>query len=227
MEYSVYSEEYKMSELYDKIIEQRGGFENIVARIPGFRGYLDNKARREADRLIRDHLADQFSARVSQFVAVEKVLLNSDGLAYMGKSNAVKTNLQHFRDRVQTAAPGYSGPFEQVKVTPEDLEAVYSFDEAMIRYVDQFDDAIGALEAAVSAKTGIDEALAAIDKLTREANQAFDLRTDILTQLSKGLGTGMSSGYSRLSDPIPSVADPISEATDTVVSDDLPENPSQ
>jgi hypothetical protein len=215
-----------MSELYDKIIEQRGGFENLVARIPGFRGYLDNKARREADRMIRDHLADQYSARISRFIAAEKTLLDNDGFAYMGKTNGVKTNLQHFRDRIKTAAPGYSGPFEQVKVTPEDLEAVYSFDEAMIRYVDQFDDLIGAFESVASSKTGIDEALTAIDKLTREANQAFDLRTDVLTQLSKGLGTGMSSGYSRLSDPIPA-ADPISEATDTVISDDLTENPSE
>lgn len=215
-----------MSELYDKIIEQRGGFENLVARIPGFRGYLDNKARREADRMIRDHLADQYSARITRFVAAEKALLDNDGFAFMGKTNGIKTNLQHFRDRIKTAAPGYSGPFEQVKVTPEDLEAVYSFDEAMIRYVDHFDDAIAAFESAASSKTGIDESLSTIDKLTREANQAFDLRDDVFTQLSKGLGTGFRSSYTPLSDPIPA-ADPISEATDTVISDDFTENPSQ
>lgn len=216
-----------MSELYDKIIAQRGGFENLIARIPGFRGYLDNKARRAADRMIRDHLADQLSAQISRFVDVEKALLDGGGLAYMGKTNAVKTNLQHFRDRVKTAAPGYSGPFEQVKVTLEDLESIYSFDEVMFRYIDQFDEVIGALEGAASAKSGIDEALTTIDKLTREANQAFDLRDDILTQLSKGLGTGISSSYSRLSDPLP--AAPTTDSAEATLPDsgEPSENPSR
>jgi len=176
-----------MSELYDKIISQRGGFENLVARIPGFRGYLDNKARREADRLLRDHLADQFTARISRFIDTEQALLNNDGFSYMSKTSAVKTSLQHFRDRLKTAAPGYSGPFEQVKVTPEDLERIYRFDDAMFRYLDQFDEALNAFSTAVSAKSGIDEALAALDKLITEANEAFTLRDDVLTQLSKGM----------------------------------------
>jgi hypothetical protein len=176
-----------MSELYDKIISQRGGFENLVARIPGFRGYLDNKARREADRLLRDHLTGEFTARINRFIDIEQVLLSNDGFSYMSKTNAVKTNLQHFRDRVKTAAPGYSGPFEQVKITPEDLDRIYSFDEAMIRYVDQFDDALDAFATAASSKAGIDEALTALDKLTTEANEAFDLRDDVITQLSKGM----------------------------------------
>ena len=105
----------------------------------------------------------------------------------MSKTSAVKANLQHFRDLVKTAAPGYSGPFEQVKISPDDLEKIYSFDEAMIRYVDQLDAALNALDTAAASKTGIDEALAGIDKVTTEAQQAFSLRDDVLTQLSKGV----------------------------------------
>lgn len=176
-----------MSDLYDRIISQRGGLENLVARIPGFRGYLDNKARREADRLLRDHLSDQFTSRINRFFDIEKALLDSSGLSYMSKTNNLKTRLQHFRDRIKTAAPGYSGFFDPIKVTPEDLERIYSFDEAMIRYVDQFDEALNTLSGAVSASSGIDEALTALDKLVTEANEAFTLRDDVLTGLSKGM----------------------------------------
>lgn len=176
-----------MSDLYDKIISQRGGFENLVAKIPGFRGYLDNKARRSADRLVRDHIADEYAARIDRFAKIEKTILDGGGLSYMSKTNAVKANLQHFRDLVKTAAPGYSGPFEQVKITPDDLEKIYSFDEAMIRYVDQLDAALNTLDTAAASKSGIDEALVGIDKVTAEAQQAFSLRDDVLTQLSKGV----------------------------------------
>jgi hypothetical protein len=176
-----------MSDLYDKIISQRGGFENLVAKIPGFRGYLDNKARRAADRLVRDHIADEYSARIDRFSDIEKTVLDGGGLASMSKTAAVKANLQHFRDLVKTAAPGYSGAFEQIKIMPDDLEKIYSFDEAMIRYVDQLDAALNTLDTAAASKTGIDEALAGVDKVTAEAEQAFSLRDDVLTQLSKGV----------------------------------------
>jgi hypothetical protein len=174
-----------MSDLYDKIISQRGGFENLVAKIPGFRGYLDNKARRAADRMVRDHIADELSKRVNRFIDAEQKLLDGGGLSYMSKTNAVKSSLQHFRDQVKTAAPGYSGPFEEVKIAPDDLEKVYSFDEAMIRYIDQFDTALITLDEAAASKTGVEEALAAVDKVTTEASEAFSLRDDVLTQLSQ------------------------------------------
>lgn len=174
-----------MSDLYEKIVSQRGGFEDLVAKIPGFRGYLDNKARRTADRLLRDHVADEYAMRIDRLGDIQKTILDNGGLSYMSKTNDVKSNLQHFHDLVKTAAPRYSGAFEEVKITPDDLEKIYSFDEAMIRYVDQLDAALNALDTAAASKTGIDEALAGVDKVTNEAEQAFHLRDDVLTQLSK------------------------------------------
>jgi hypothetical protein len=174
-----------MSELYDKIISERGGFEKLVARIPGFRGYMDKNARRAADRLLRDHIAGLLSQRVNRLVDIEKKLLDGGGLKYMSETSSAKTKLQHYRDRVKAAAPGYSGFFEKVKVGPEELEQLYAFDEALVRYADQFDKALEALGQAVTGKTGIDEAIEALDKLTIEANEAFTLREDVLTKLDK------------------------------------------
>ena len=176
-----------MSELYDKIVSQRGGLEDLIAKIPGFQGYLDNKARRTADRLLRDHVADQYAIRIGRLGDIQTTILDNGGFAYMSKITSVKSNLQHFHDLVKTAAPGYTGPFEEVKITPEDLDKIYSFDEAMIRYVDQLDKALNTLDTAAASKTGIDEALAGIDTVTNEAEQAFHLRDDVLTQLSKAV----------------------------------------
>ncbi len=55
-----------MSDLYDQIVNQRGSFEQLLARLPGFRGYVDKGARRTADRMLRDHLSDQLGQRVNR-----------------------------------------------------------------------------------------------------------------------------------------------------------------
>ena len=176
-----------MSELYDRITSQPGSLERLIKRIPGFAGYLDKKARRTADRLLRDHIADELSRRINRLAEIEKTLLENGGLSYMSKTSSAKTKLQHFRDLVKTAAPGYSGIMEAIKIGPDEMDKLYSFDEALIAYADKFDGALNTLAKAATDKTGIDEAIAALDALTIEANDAFTLRDDVLTNLSKSV----------------------------------------
>ena len=176
-----------MSALYDRITSQSGSLERLIKRIPGFTGYLDKKARRTADRMLRDHIADELSRRVARLTEIEKTLLDNGGLSYMSKTSSAKTKLQHFRDLVKTAAPGYSGIMEALKIGPDEMDKLYSFDEALIAYADKFDGALNTLAKAATDKTGINEAIAGLDALTIEANDAFSLRDDVLTNLSKSV----------------------------------------
>jgi hypothetical protein len=176
-----------MSDLYNQIVSERGSFERLLARMPGFRGYIDKGARRAADRMLRDHIADLLAQRVQRLTGIERKLLDGGGLSYMSKTASVKMKLQTFRDRVAAAVPGYSGWGESIKVDEEALERIYSFDEALIRYADKFDEALNTLETNVANKEGVDSALDALDALTTEANQAFSLREDVLTNLNKSL----------------------------------------
>ncbi len=176
-----------MSELYENIVNQRGGFEKILARIPGFSGYIDRAARRTADRMIRDYVAGLMTEQVNRLINVEKSLLKNGGLQYMSETASVKTKLQTYRDRIKAAAPGYSGFMAARKIEAEQLEKLYAFDEAQMRYADQFAVAIEALSTAVKEKSGIEEAIEALDALTIEANEAFSLREQVLIDLDKSL----------------------------------------
>ena len=55
-----------MSELYDQIVSQRGSMQRLLARIPGFRGYQDKAERRNADMMLRDHIAGELAKRVKR-----------------------------------------------------------------------------------------------------------------------------------------------------------------
>lgn len=176
-----------MSELFDQIVSMRGSFENLLARIPGFRGYIDKATRRTSDRMLRDHISAELTARLNRLAALEVELLENGGLSHMSATRSAKEKLQTFRDRVKAAAPGYSGFMEAVKVDSEALERLYAFDEAQIRYASQIDELLNNLEAAISSGDGVAEAVRALDGLAREANEAFSLREDVLTNLSKSL----------------------------------------
>ena len=176
-----------MSDLYDQIVSQRGTMQRVLARIPGFRGYQDKAERRVADRMLRDHIAGEIAKRVNRLAAIEKSLVENGGLAYMSKTRSAKTKFQTYHDRIKAAAPGYSGFFAAQKIGDEELEKLYSFDEAQVRYVDRFDEALDLLDTAVKSNENIDDAIAQLDALTIEANEAFSLREDVLTNLDKSL----------------------------------------
>ncbi|MBZ0290619.1 MAG: hypothetical protein K8I30_23545 [Anaerolineae bacterium] len=176
-----------MSDLYDQIVRQRGGLQNLLQRIPGFRGYNDRADRRTADTMLRDYIAGELAKRISRFASIEKTLVDNGGLMHMSKSRDAKTKLQTYHDRVKAAAPGYSGFFAAIKVNAEELERLYAFDEAQIRYVDRFDEALNQFEQAVNSKEGIEATIAALQALATEANEAFSLRENVLTNLDKSL----------------------------------------
>lgn len=169
-----------MDDLYAKIVRERGSVERLMARIPGFRGYMEMNARRQADRLLRDHIAALLKAQINRLAEAEKLLLETGGLSYMSQTRSAKTKFQTYIDRIATDVPGYSGFFDAVKIGEDDLAVIYAFDEALLDYVEKFTQAIDALYQAATTGEGVQEAIRALDALAIEANQAYSLRDQIL-----------------------------------------------
>lgn len=171
-------------DLYSRIVGERGSLEKLAARVPGFRGYMEKSARRQADRMIREHVADQLTTQLTRLSTIERMILDAGGLSLMSKTRSAKTKFQTFIDRIATDTPGYSGFFEAMKVDSEDLSVVYAFDMALIEYVDKFKEELDALEAAAMANEDLDAAIRELDRLTIEANEAYNLRESVLQDLN-------------------------------------------
>ena len=167
-------------DLYQKIVSQRSGLAWLTSKIPGFAGYMEMNARRTADRLIREHIANQFEQRKDRLIDLERKLVSVGALAVMGATKSLKTKFQTLIDRIATDAPGYSGFFAANSIGPDELENIYAFDEAMLRYTDDLDTLLDSLETAIKAKESIEDAVAELDNLVLEANIAYDLRDDLV-----------------------------------------------
>jgi len=176
-----------MSDLYEQIVNERGSFERLIARIPGFRGYLDNKARRDADRQVRDYVASLIHQQIQRYVRVENALLNSGGFSMMPRTSSIKAKIQRYHDRLKAAAPGYSGFFAAIKIGDQEMESLYAFDELQVRFADKLAEAIDAFEQAVTAKGDVEGALAGVESIADEANDAFSKREDTITALDHSL----------------------------------------
>ncbi len=175
------------NDLYDRIVSQRGSWEDLLTRIPllgdNIEDYFNMSAQRDADRIIREHIAGKLREQLTRMAQIEKTILDNGGLRYMSKTRSAKTRLQTLADRIGTAAPGYAFT-GALHVGQEELFQIYAFDEAMLRYVDQVREAMDGLQQAAVANEGIDEAIGALEAVVAEADSAFGMRQNILAGLS-------------------------------------------
>ena len=176
-----------MSDLSEKILGQKGRLENIIMKIPGFKGCHEKEARRQADRMLRDYIASEIDRRVDRLVRLENRILDKIGMATADTNARCQNRSFSIITTGETAAPKYDGMWAQMKIGPTELDKIYSFDEAQIRYVEKFDEALDALEAAIAAPDTLDAAVEALHAAATEAHDAFDLRDEVLTELSKSI----------------------------------------
>jgi hypothetical protein len=172
------------SELYERIVSERGALENIIAKIPGFKGYHEKNARRQADTMLRTFLAERIESIVKKFERVENDILgNGTGLSHMSRTREIKTKMNAYHDHVRTATPKYSNMFASIKIGNDELDKIYAFDEAQVKYIDELETSVGVLQTTVDKGEAFKDALEAVYDAAQTAIDAFGLRDDVIMEL--------------------------------------------
>ncbi|MBN1259848.1 MAG: hypothetical protein JXB35_04125 [Anaerolineae bacterium] len=167
--------------LLDRIKDDMFGLERGIANVvPGYKGYKQKELRREADKLLRDTIVSRMRTVKTQLDGLQQELIGAGKIDLLDETGSAATQLQMFIDRVRTAAYGYGGFFDAVRIKEDDLDRVYQFDAALLDYAERIEGAID------RARTGIHgEDLRAhvlmVRDLAREANATFDDRREVMT----------------------------------------------
>ena len=172
-----------MADFFQRITEDQGAVEDLVRKIPGFKGYFERQDRRAADRLLREHVARGFGSQLAEFNRLQRELVDEGGLRYMERAQRIDTKLRTFIDRIESAAQGYAGLFDAIKVTEDDLQRLYAFDSALLLYQDQLAAGLAQLEGAIGTD-GVEDVLEQLESVVSEANRTFDRRVEAIQGLS-------------------------------------------
>lgn len=175
-----------MTDLRQTIPDQMGGLESLAMKIPGYKGYKEKEMRREADSLLRQHLAAKLSEGLSQAEDLAKQMLTGPGLSQLAELNSGNTRLQTLIDKVKTASQGYSGFFDAIKVKEDELDKLYEFDNQVLANVADLTAALEAIQTALDG--GEASTLAPVvrryGKTVSDLSALFDKRRDVLTGLA-------------------------------------------
>ncbi|MBN1305395.1 MAG: hypothetical protein JXA13_13235 [Anaerolineales bacterium] len=170
-----------MSDLYERVTNDQDIFKKLASKIPGFSGYVDRQNRRAADKLLRETVAGAFEKLWKRASDLQVDLVNEGKIEFVDDMEKAAIQLRTFIDKIRTAAYGYSGFFDAVKVNEEELAQLYAFDAAFFDVGDQIAGALDNVEASLGDPDGLPAAIRHLITLAREATQTFDHRSEAIT----------------------------------------------
>ena len=159
---------------------QMGAVERLLKGLPGIGGYIDKELRRDADKQVREGLARTLEQSKVELLEIQNRLLSGGGLLYMDDVDRAIVKLQTLIDRIKTAAYGYAGLFDAVRIKEGALDALNRFDVAMVGEVGQLNDAITALSNAVADNANVQPVISRVTKVVSDLNLLFDKRKDAI-----------------------------------------------
>jgi hypothetical protein len=168
-----------MSDLFDRVTGHQDLFTKILAKVPGFSGYIERQNRRQADKILREAIADRFQEQWQRISGLQRDLIRQGELQFAGDLESAAIKLRQFIDRVRTAAYGYAGFFDAIKINENELAGVYQFDLQLLTLVEEISAAVDNVESSI----GTDGLPAAIRHLTTRSQMAvetFNRRTEVL-----------------------------------------------
>jgi len=159
---------------------QMGAIERLLKGLPGIGGYIDKELRRDADKRVREGLARTLEQSKAQLLEIQNQLLGGGGLLYMDDVDRAIVKLQTLIDRIKSAAYGYAGLFDAVRIKEDALDALHRFDVAMVGEVSQLNDAITTLTNAVADNNNIAPVISRVTKVVSDLNLLYDKRKDAI-----------------------------------------------
>ncbi|MEW6731395.1 MAG: hypothetical protein AB1489_08670 [Acidobacteriota bacterium] len=148
----------------------------LSAKIPGYRGYLEKERRRDVDKLYRDQLANQLQQLKSPLNEVVCELSNNGRLMEVKNIEPITNKLDRIENRIRYASYGYSGFFDIVKVTEQELDRLYNFDLGLAENIEAIKAQIATLFQRADSADNLKTAASMLEHTLDELNIRFNER---------------------------------------------------
>jgi len=162
------------------VTDGMSGFEKLINKIPGYGGYKEKEMRRDADKLLRDHI---YGVLTEQRRRIEDIQgeLGVEYIESVEKIGKARRRLQTLADTVHTAAYGYAGLFDAARVKEEELDALYEFDNGLLAEADNIAAGIDSLQSAMDNGEGLGGAIRELTATITRLQELYNRRKDVIT----------------------------------------------
>jgi hypothetical protein len=179
VEETIKEEGSMVSDPLGKITEGKDLIGKVRNFLSGFVGYVDRENRREADKLLRETIAQRYEEQWGRISELQRQLVSAGQLELVDDLEAATIKLRAFVDRVKGASYGYAGFFDAVRIHSDELEKVYEYDVALLEGAQNIANAVDNVAASIGSD-GLPAAIRHLISLSQEAIDAYNRRDEVI-----------------------------------------------
>jgi hypothetical protein len=173
-----------MNDILQRVSSEKDFFKKILEKVPGFNGYVERSERRQADKLVRESIADRFDSLWGRISALQRQAISDGNIELIDDLEAPALKLRQFVDRIRTASYGYAGFFDSIKIRTEELDEIYQYDYALLASEEEVGRAIDNVESSMGTD-GLPAALRHLTQLAQDCLDAFEKRKEVVIQMTE------------------------------------------
>ena len=166
----------------ERVQESEKLLERMMLALPGFRGNQLREQRREADKLVRNHIYDVLEHARDDMTKCLQVLSDSKSSELIEPMNRLIARIDRVAEKVNHASYGYSGYFDSVKIEEPELDRMLAYDTQLMDLARKLSDGVSGFrkdleqnrpENARSTQQALDSALT-------DMEASFDQRKSVI-----------------------------------------------
>jgi DNA repair ATPase RecN len=124
----------------ERVQESERLLEQLMLNIPGFRGYKIREQRREADRIVREHVYEVLQRSRDDLMQCMQTLSDSRITELIEPLNMLLAKVDRVSEKVNRASYGYSGFFDSVRIDAPQLNQMLTYDSQIMDLARKFQD---------------------------------------------------------------------------------------
>ena len=152
----------------------------LLDQIPGYRGYRLKEQRRDADRRVREAVAQAYETELARVERVARNLAKARRISDVGPVEDVSQRIRLLINRIRAETPGYGGLFSDRPIDGVALDQLRLFDESLMQGVVDLRTEVDALERASSTGEALGAPAAAIAAETERELLRLDTRQHVV-----------------------------------------------
>ncbi len=126
-----------LNNLKAKIQANRDFIDRITTKLPGFKGYVEKSENYDADRMVREFIADRVLSAKKSLNVMSGDLVKSGELQTIQEIDSIQNLLEGLLKKIQYADYGASGGFSKIRITEEDQNRLLEYDWRLISSFDE------------------------------------------------------------------------------------------
>lgn len=170
-----------MTDPLGKITEGKGLVGKIRNFLSGFLGYVDQGNRRDADKMLREIIAQRFEEQWSRISGLQRDFISQGEIEYVDDLEAAAIKIRTFADRIKTASYGYAGFFDAVNIKADELEKIYTFDLELLEKCEQLVRAVDNVQQSIGTD-GLPASIRNLVSLSQQVIDTYNRRDEVILQ---------------------------------------------